>query len=277
MSKRFAPLVGAAAVLAVAAAITTAASGSDSMPTLTIALNGVKGVTVSGSETSGAVSGVSTFTGKAPKGPDSGPAFGLVRLKPGATIQQAAGAVQSHHGDINALTPYGTLISNGSPAHVQVNLTPGSYVALNVSGNRQPGVAPFTVTSSSAPAALPAPQATETAVEFGFRGPTVLHDGTIVRAENHGWLVHMIVLAGVRDAATGRQMIALLRARKSRQAQKLTDGHFVELLGPSSPGAAQQQTIHTAPGWYVEGCFMDTQDGREHADIGMARLVQVVR
>jgi hypothetical protein len=276
MSKRFAPLAAAAAVVAVAAAVVGGASGARSMPTLTIALNGIRGVTVSGSETAGAVSIVSTFKGKAPNGPDQGPAFGLVRLKPGATIQQAAGAVQSHHGDLNALTPYGTLLSDGSPSHVQVALTPGSYVALNVTGNGQPGVAPFTVAASSAAAALPAAQATETAREFGFAGPTVLHDGTIVRAQNHGWLVHMIVLVGVRDAATGRQLIALLKAGKSRQARKLSGRNFAELLGPSSPGAVQQQVLHAAPGWYVEGCFMDTQDGREHADIGMARLVQVV-
>lgn len=277
MSKRFAPVVLAAAVVAVAA-VTSGASGAQSMPTLTIALNGVKGVAVSGSETAGAVRVVSTFRGKAPHGPDQGPAFGLVRLKPGATIQQASSAVQSHHGDINALTPYGTLISDGSPDEVQLNLTPGNYVALNVTGRGQPGVAPFTITSTSSTAAsLPAAQATETAREFGFEGPAVLHDGTIVRAQNHGWLVHMIVLVGVRDIATGRQLIALLKAGKSRQAQKLASRNFVELLGPSSPGAMQQQVLHTPPGWYVEGCFMDTQDGREHADIGMARLVQVIR
>ena len=277
MSKRFASLTAVAA-LAVAAAVGLAggASGAASLPTLTIALNGVKGISVSGSETSGAVSIASTFTGKAPQGPDEGPAFGLVRLKPGVSIQQAAGVVQSHHGDINALTPYGTLLSNGSPASVQTVLTPGNYAALNVSGNGQPGVEPFTVTASSAPAALPAASATETAREFGFQGPTVLRNGTIVRAQNHGWLVHMIVLVGVRDAPTGQQVMALLRAGKDKQAQKLADQNFVELLGPSSPGAMQQQTLHAKPGYYVEACFMDNQDGREHAGDGMERLVKVV-
>ena len=277
MSKRFASLAAAAAAVAIAATVGLGgASGAASLPTLKIALNGVRGVTVSGSETSGAVNVVSTFTGKAPQGPDEGPAFGLVRLKPGVTFQQASGAVQSNHGDINALTPYGTLISNGSPDRMQTVLTAGSYAALNVTGNGQPGMAPFTVTTSPSPATLPAAGATETALEFGFRGPTVLHNGTVVRGVNHGWLVHMIVLAGVPDAATGHQVMALLRVGKDKQAQKLMNRHFVELLGPSSPGAVQQQVLHASPGWYVEACFMDAQDKREHSGLGMERLVQIV-
>ena len=104
----------------------------------------------------------------------------------------------------------------------------------------------------------------------------MLHNGTIVRAQNHGWLVHMIVLVGVRDAATGQQVMALLRAGKDKQAQKLADQNFVELLGPSSPGAMQQQTLHAKPGYYVKTYFMDNQDGREHAGDGMERLVKVV-
>src|SRR2546425_3479849 len=81
----------ALAVSAVAAASALAASASGAgtaLPTLTIALNGTKGITVSGSMVSGAVSVVSTFTGKAPSGPNANsPEFGLVRLNPGANIQ----------------------------------------------------------------------------------------------------------------------------------------------------------------------------------------------
>ena len=273
-----------AAVLAVAAGTAftltggiTAASGASTLPTLNLALTGTKGISVSGSEVSGAVNVVSTFSGN--PGPN-GPSFGIVRLDPGVTIQQAAGAVQSHGGDLNALTPYGALfVSNSAPGTVQTVLTPGNYVALNTSGNGQPAVAPFTVTKSSSPAALPAAQATETSVEFGFHGPTVLHNGTIVRAENGGFLVHMIDLLGVRNKATGQTLMELLRARKDKAAMKLlgNGGSFVNLLDPASPGALQQQVLHTKPGYYVEACFMDTQDHREHTQLGMERLVRVVK
>jgi hypothetical protein len=273
MSKRFASLIAAVSAMAVTGALALAggASGAGSLPTLTVALTGTKGVSVSGTTVSGAVSVVSTF-----KGNGQG-SLALVRLNPGATIQQAAGAVQSHNGDINALTPYGALfVSTGAPSTVQTVLTPGDYVALNITGMGTPGFAPFTVTESPAPAALPAAKATETAIEFGFEGPTVLHNGTIVRAQNQGWLVHMIDLIGVRNAATGQEVMALLRAGKDRQARKLVSKTFVSLLGPASPGALQQEVLQTKPGYYVEACFMGTQDHREHVRLGMLRLVRVV-
>ena len=175
MTKRLGSLAAAASVLATASmfALPGAAHADGSLPTLTVALKGITGVSVSGSEVSGAVSITATFTGKAPSGPNSnGPSFGIVHLRPGVTIQQAAGAVNAAGGDLNALTPYASLfVSAAAPATVQTVLTPGSYVALNDTGNGQPGFAPFTVTQSSSPAALPAAAATQTAIEFGFRGP----------------------------------------------------------------------------------------------------------
>jgi hypothetical protein len=166
--KRLFSLTAAAiAMTAAAVALLAAGASAASLPTLDIELTGTKGVAVSGSTVSGAVSIVSTFKGRAPKGPGTGPGFGLVHLNPGASLQQAANAVESHHGDINALRPYGTLYVDASaPGTVQTVLTPGSWVALNLtSQNGTPGVAPFTVSQSSSPAALPAARATETAID----------------------------------------------------------------------------------------------------------------
>lgn len=281
MPKQFAALAAVAGAVAstAALALTPVASGASSIPTLNIALNGTKGITVSGSEVSGAVNVTSTFTGHAPSGPNSnGPTYGLVRLNPGVSVAQAFQAVQSHGGDTNALTPYGTLFANaGPPQVIQTVLTPGNYVALNVTGNGNPGFTTFTVTQSPSPAALPAANATETSIEFGFRGPPVLHDGTIVRAVNGGYLVHMDELIGVKNRATGQAVMALLRAGKDHAAMKLITKSFVNLIGPDSPGGMQQQVLNTKPGYYVQACFMNTQDGREHTQVGMERLIKVVK
>ena len=194
------------------------------------------------------------------------------------SVLQAVGAVQSAHGDINALTPYGSLFAdNSAGVPTQTVLTPGNYVALNITGNGNPGLAPFTVPQSSSPAALPNAAATETAIEFTFRGPTILHDGTIVRAQNGGYLVHMVIGIGVKNAATGRAVMALLRAGKDGKAMKLASRNFLGLAGPISPGGMQQAVLHAKPGYYVEACFMDTQDGREHTQLGMMRLIRVVK
>jgi hypothetical protein len=268
--------LGLFAVAAVALA-GSAGAAPTALPTLNVALSGAKGVSVSGSMVSGAVSVTSTFSGKLPHG-SMGAGFGLVHLNPGAKILQAAGAVQSHQGDLNALTPYGTLyVFASAPGTVETVLTPGKWVALNTTGQGQPGFAPFTVTKSSSPAALPAANATETAIEFSFRGPTTLHNGTIVRTQNHGFLVHMVALVGIRNLslADARYAIGLIRAGKGNQAQKLVTGG-VFLLGPASPGALQQQVLNTKPGYYVEACFEDTQDKREHSELGMVRVIKVV-
>jgi hypothetical protein len=263
--------------LAPGAASASHARAASTLPTLNVALTGTTGVQVSGSMVSGAVNVTSTFSGKAPSGPNSMPAVGLVRLNPGVTIPQAFAAVGSHHGNLDALTPYGTLVvSAPAPGTVQTVLTPGSYVALNQTGKGKPPFFPFTVTQSSSPAALPAAAATEKAIEFGFRGPAVLRNGTIVRAENIGFLVHMDVLFRGKSKADGLKAIALLKAGKDKQAQKLATG-FANLTGPVSPGAMQQEVLHAKPGYYVQACFMNTQDGREHTQLGMLRLIKVVK
>jgi hypothetical protein len=35
--------------------------------------------------------------------------------------------------------------------------------------------------------------------------------------------------------------------------------------------------LHAKPGYYVEACFMDTQDHREHTRLGMERPVRVAK
>ncbi|MGH2929872.1 MAG: hypothetical protein ACRDL8_16845, partial [Solirubrobacteraceae bacterium] len=149
--------------------------------------------------------------------------------------------------------------------------------ALNIAGSGEPGFAPFTVTQAASPAALPRARTTQSAIEFGFRGPRVLHDGTIVRARNDGYLVHMITLIGVRNRTAGKHVVSLLLAGHDRAAQRLASHSFADLLGPASPGAMQQQVLNAKPGYYVEACFMDTGDGREHAQLGMVRLVRIVK
>jgi hypothetical protein len=257
----------------------TAASAASTLPTLNIALTGKTGVSVSGSEVSGAVNVVSTFTGKG--GPGS---FALVRLNPNlppqTAEQQGFAAVQSHHGNEDALTATGSSVvaSAQAPGTIQTVLQPGAYLALNVTGMGQLAVTMFTVTKSSSPASLPAANATQTAIEFGFRGPTTLHNGTIVRAQNGGYLVHMIDLLGVKSKADGQLALAGLKAGKGQKFfRPLSNGVFISLLDPASPGAMQQTVLKAKPGWYVEACFMDTQDGREHVQLGMERLVHVVK
>ncbi|MBV9002969.1 MAG: hypothetical protein JO304_28190, partial [Solirubrobacterales bacterium] len=84
MSKRFKSLAAVASAMVIGALVLPGGAGAAvSLPTLTVALHGGQGVSVSGSTVSGAVNVVSTFSGKAPTGPNSNePSFALVRLDP---------------------------------------------------------------------------------------------------------------------------------------------------------------------------------------------------
>ena len=131
--KRFGSLVVVTSIVAgcvVGLAGVTGASAASTLPTLNVAVTGKTGIAVSGSTVSGAVSITSTFSGKGQGG------YGLIRLDQGVSFTEALDAVKSHHGDPNALTPFGSLfVSADAPGTVQTVLTPGNYVALNLTGN----------------------------------------------------------------------------------------------------------------------------------------------
>ena len=88
--------------------------------------------------------------------------------------------MQSHHGDINALTPYGALIvASPAPGKLQTVLKPSdNYYAVNTSGH-QPSIAPFKVRKNSSPAALSKAAATQKAIEFNFRAPASCTEGRL--------------------------------------------------------------------------------------------------
>jgi uncharacterized cupredoxin-like copper-binding protein len=266
-----------AAALCVAAVTTTMALGSGgtqsvALPTIDVAMSG-KTMSVTGTLQSGAVTVRSNVT------TDKGASPVFIHLNQGITAQQVFSLMGSKKGqDPNNLTPLGSIVFDIDVAKgttdVQAVLPAGNYVGLDASHNK-PITTTFTVEPNTSPAVLPAATQTQSAVDFGFHGPTVLKNGTTIRATNEGWVVHMIDAFGVKTPAVGRTVMQLLKAGKDNQAEKLANHREVAFAGPLSHGAVQQLVLHAKPGWYVEACFMDTQDGREHTQLGMERLIRI--
>jgi hypothetical protein len=246
------------------------------LPTLALALNG-HSVTVTGQLQSGAVNVVSSVSVR-----HSEPT--LIRLNPGvpfAAFARAGAAIAEHHGDLNYVGPYGSIVFDVSAdkgtTSAQTTLQPGNYLAVDLSSSSStPPHAAFTITQASHPAALPNPDATISAIEFGFRGPRTLHDGELVRFQNAGFLVHQIQGIGVRNAKAAEHLTALLLAGNDNAAQRIATS-APEFAGPLSSGNAQQELINERPGTYVLVCIMRTQDGREHTQLGMERTIQISR
>ena len=107
-------------------------------------------------------------------------------------------------------------------------------------------------------------------------GELVVADGELVRFANQGFLVHMIVAARARNLAGARQIARLLKAGKDGPAQKLATG-FASYDNALSHGAYEQLVLHSKPGYWVLACFMDTQDHREHTQLGMERVIRIAK
>ena len=256
-----------------------AASGAATLPTLNISVTKTS-VAVSGSTVSGAVNVVTT----AAKGLKE-PAGVLVLLKPGVTVAEFEAFTKSKQfSDPNNVSKLGAIVFDaegkpGGTSEAQTVLQPGNYVALNAEGE-SPGNPPhttFTVTAAPAPAALPAAQAVEKTIEFGFRGPATLKVGEVVRFENEGFLVHMNIAFPVGGKRAALKAVGLMKAGKEKKVFKLVRGTPFAFYGPLSTGAFQQQTITAKPGWYIQACFMATQDGRAHTMLGMERAFHIVK
>jgi len=267
------------AALSLAGGLFAAGSAQAStLPTLTLAVTKTS-ITVGGATQSGGVNVVATAT----TGVKEGSAI-LFLMKPGVTVAEVEGVLNSGAGkDPNRATKYGTIVfdaeaSAGKTNEAQTYLQPGQYVALGSPGGEGgPKLKePFTVTAAASPAALPAPQATIRSIEFGFRGPSTLHDGELVRFENEGFLVHMDVIVPVKSHKAAKQVVKDLLTGKEKALEKLITGEPFG-AGPLSHEAFQQTTITAKPGWYVQACFMETQDGRDHTRLGMERIIKIVK
>jgi len=267
-------LLPAAALLAAGAFFVSAAASSadsSSLPTLTISLTG-SSISVGGTLQSGAVNIASTSTAK-----DAEPT--LLHLNPGVTADQVL-AVLPKLPDPNEAAPYGQIVFDADArpgtTNAQTNLPAGDYLALDTSGPN-PAKFPhttFTVAQSASPATLPAAGTTVHAIDFGFKTPRTLHNGKVVRFQNDGFLVHMVIGLRAKNARGARKMTRLLKAGKDSKAQRLATG-FDMFMGPVSRGGLVQETVKARPGIWVLACFMPTQDGREHTQLGMLHTIRI--
>ncbi len=263
-----------------ALALSAGASGAQAaLPTIDVAV--AKGsIAVSGATVSGAVN-VAIASAKGLKEPSTA----LFALKPGVTLAEFQALAKSKaFMDPNNASKLGSIVfdAEGTPggtAEVETVLSPGNYVALNPEGENPSNVpmAEFTVTASPAPAALPAAQATIKTIDFAFKGPGTLRTGEVVRFENEGFLAHMDIAIPVKGRKAALKVVSALKQGKEHSVFKLVSGKPLGFFGTISTGGLQQETITAKPGWYVEACFMDTQDGRQHTRLGMERVLHIVK
>ena len=260
--------------LGVTLLIAATSQASQRLPILTLALTKTT-VKVGGDEVSGAVTIATTVKGEAMDNPS------LILLKPGVTPTKLGEVVSKlgEESDLDVIDRYATIVfdgqdaSKGQTTYTEAVLPAGHYVATN-DGN---GFTPFTIAAASKPASLSNPKETLSTIEFGFTGNTTLHDGDLVRFKNDGYLIHMVQAAEVKDVADAKKVEADLLADNVNAAKKYAISPLETWSGPLSSGEQQQYTFNASPGIYVVFCSMNTQDRREHFQIGMYKTVTVVK
>jgi hypothetical protein len=271
-------VLAAASALATIGLLSAGAAQAASLPTISIAATPTT-ATVTGPLESGGANVVSTATG-VKEG-----SLVLFLLKPGTTVAEAEAFIREGKvkGDPNNASVLGSIVfdaevASGQRGEAQTNLAPGQYLVLLAVGEAEAKlISTFKVAPAKAPAALPAPEATVRSIEFGFRGPRTLHDGELVRFENEGFVVHMDFAFPVKNMTAAKQAVKDLLAGKEKAVEKLISGPPVGFAGPLSHGAYQQETITAKPGIYVQVCFMETQDGRDHTRLGMERIIKITK
>lgn len=271
-------VLAAGTLLACAAGLNAMPARAATLPTLSVTLK-PSSITLGGAPQAGGVNVVTTATGTKEGG------ILLFLLKPGVKAAEFLAFLSSKAGqDPNNAGKYGAVVFNaeapaGSKSEAQTTLAAGQYVALNIEGEGKPKAnTTFTVTASSSPAVLPAPGATIRTIDFGFRGPNTLHAGELVRFENEGFEIHMNVAFRAKNRNAAKKIVKALASGNEKGLGKLVvPGPPVSFAGPLSTGAYQQATITATPGWYVEACFMETQDGRSHTRLGMERVIKITK
>ena len=84
------------------------------------------------------------------------------------------------------------------------------------------------------------------------------------------------MMVAVRGAslAGARKIAKLLKEGKNGKAQRLATG-FTTFVNILTHGAFEQQVVNVRPGFWVLACFFDTQDHREHTELGMERVIHI--
>ena len=268
-----------AAMLAVLGLAVPASAQTSTLPSLKLTL-AHGSIAVAGAEQSGAVE-VTTTTASSAKEASAV----LVLLKPGVSVAEVEAFLATNKAvrDPNTVAKFGSLVfdveAGVGTSSAQTVLQPGTYVAINSEGEKSsawPRMS-FTVTTNPSPAALPQAQAVVRTIDYGFKGPSTLSDGELVRFENEGYVVHMNLAFPVKSKTAAAKLAVALRKGGNKQAEKLVAGPPVGFAGPLSSGGYQQEVISAKPGWYVLACFMPTQDGREHTLLGMERVIKIVK
>ena len=270
-------ILGAIALLVGVAVTSVSSAASSGLPTLTLALNG-RSVAVSGALQSGAVNVVSRVSVQ-----HTEPV--LIRLNPGvpfSAFAQAGAAINAHHGDLNYLAPYGSIVFDVSAdkgtTSAQTTLQPGNYLAVDLSSsNADPPHTTFVI--GQCPATEVPPQAGRDNHRNRLRLPRPEHASRRrARAIPEQRLPRTPSPRDRRQECKKRQTAHRPASCRQRQGGPEARDQRPGVRRPPFTRRRPARTDHRArQASYVLASILPTQDGREQTQLGMERTIQIVK
>jgi plastocyanin len=148
-------------------------------------------------------------------------------------------------------------------------------VAFSLAACQSDRSKPLPASAGQAAAATPAPaanQATFTATDYRFSGPSEIPAGlTVFRLENHGKELHHLVIARLDQGRTLDSLLAALKQPGPPPAWL----RFVGGPNAAEPGAESNASTVMQPGHYAVMCFIPTAAGVPHVAKGMIGSLEV--
>jgi hypothetical protein len=212
---------------------------------------------------------------------DEGVNMGLVRLRPGVTLDELRGFTSKSAAVPDALVSIETsqFVEPGTTFQTSVKLAPATYVALgNIPDGKGLGPA-VDFEAVGPPSGAPAPKADARIrlYDYGIIGPARIRgSGTLEIANigsNNHFLAGIRLNPGVSAAKVARDLVS------GAEDQGPPPGTFVNVIGLVSPGSDNAIRIHLPPGRYVVACFFADRHsaGRSHNTFGMVKRLTVTK
>ena len=203
--------------------------------------------------------------------------FALFELKAGVTVEEVDDAAPQIR-EPAAAHRYGRFVASGSEAGGElytttVSLRDGQYVLIDFTG-RADVRGNFRVGTEPSTARTPTPDARIRMGDYWFRGSDTLPRRGVIRIENDGDRIHHALLFKLRSGVSGRRVVRMLK--RGQEPRRVFDGGASVLTEIVSPLAVNDVDTTLRRGRHVLVCFVSNSErGKPHAELGMARTVRV--
>jgi hypothetical protein len=215
----------------------------------------------------------------------------LIALRPGKTVDDLRRAIAQSRRGPGPLKAVATIEASGAPRrgatyvttvdlHAGITYVAGTVLDEPVGARPKALLQAFTVGTTPTTAVRPVPSATVGMYDYAYGMPGALPRSGVIRFENRGERVHMVVAYPLRRGTSRAKAVhALLRNKQRRFFGRLINQRRgIEPLGPVSSGTVNDVEVDFGRGGnWIFICFIGDGERNDpsHFTLGMAKAFRV--